>query len=116
MDPFSKVLASVPGSRFPFVGTTVLKLFLASVGGGSSGRSNLRQLRSVATLTHLMLQISFWYLSGRLRQPLGASGSLREAFSKVVAFVQEALFLFVETNGLSLFLAFVGGGSPGGQI
>ena len=34
-----------------------------------------------------MFQISFWYLSGSLRQPLGASGSLREAFSKVLASV-----------------------------
>jgi hypothetical protein len=61
-------------------------------------------------LKHLMLQIGFWYLSGSLRQPLGASGSLREAFSKVLASVPGSPIPLRGNDGFEPFLCFCGGG------
>ncbi len=60
-------------------------------------------------LPHLMLQISFWYLSGSLRQPLGASGSLREAFSKVLASVPGSPIPLRRLTVLNIFFVFVVG-------
>ncbi len=72
--------------------------------------SNLRQSRILAILAHLMFQISFGYLSGSLRQPLGASGSLREAFSKVLVFVPGSSIPLRRNDRFEPFLCFCGGG------
>ncbi len=66
-------------------------------------------LASQTILIHLMFQISFWYLSGSLRQPLGASGSPREAFSKVLASVPGSPIPLRGNDSFEPFLGFCGG-------
>jgi hypothetical protein len=52
----------VPGSPIPLRGNDRFEPFLGFCGGGPSGRSNLRQSRILAILTHLMVELICEYL------------------------------------------------------